>query len=85
MAGAQYVRAHGTAEIGAHERELTVLLAGALESVPDLEVFAAADSLTQSGVLSVRHGRIGCEELGEALGRARSLRPGGAALCADGA
>lgn len=70
LAGAQYVRAHGTAEIGAHERELTVLLAGALESVPDLEVFAAADSLTQSGVLSVRHGRIGCEELGEALGRA---------------
>lgn len=70
MAGARYVKSRGTAQIEAHERELTALLADALQKVPGLEVFSAADISCQSGVLSVRHERIGAEELGEALGKA---------------
>lgn len=70
MAGARFVLSHGTEQIGAHERELTALLADALHGVPGLEVFAAADPTRQSGALSVRHGSAGVEELGEALGRA---------------
>lgn len=70
MAGARYVKSRGTAQIEAHERELTALLADALHGIRGLEVFSAADISCQSGVLSVRHERLGAEELGEALGRA---------------
>ena len=69
MAGAEYVRSHGAANIGAHERALMRRMARQLENVPGLEVFEAADDAAQAGVLSVRHGRIGSEELGAELGR----------------
>lgn len=69
MAGAEYVRSHGAANIGAHERVLMRRMARQLENVPGLEVFEAADDAAQAGVLSVRHERIGSEELGAELGR----------------
>lgn len=69
MAGAEYVRSHGAANIGAHERALMRRMARQLENVPGLEVFEAADDAAQAGVLSVRHERIGSEELGAELGR----------------
>ena len=69
MAGAEFVRTRGVESIGAHERGLLQRLARALESVPELEVFASKEPSAQSGVLSVRHPRIGSEELGAELGR----------------
>ena len=69
MAGAEYVRAHGADNIGAHEQSLMRRMARQLEGVPGLEVFEASESGSQAGVLSIRHESIGCEELGAKLGR----------------
>lgn len=69
MAGAEYVRAHGADNIGAHEHSLMRRMARQLEGVPGLEVFEASESGSQAGVLSIRHESIGCEELGAELGR----------------
>lgn len=69
MAGAEYVRAHGADNIGAHEQSLMRRMARQLEGVPGLEVFEASESGSQAGVLSIRHESIGCEELGAELGR----------------
>ena len=71
MAGAEYVRAHGADNIGAHEQSLMRRMARQLEGVPGLEVFEASESGSQAGVLSIRHESIGCEELGAELGRRR--------------
>lgn len=69
MAGAEFVLSRGAENIGAHERGLLRVMSGALEAVPELEVFAAREPGVQSGVLSIRHPRIGSEELGAELGR----------------
>lgn len=69
MAGAEFVLSRGAENIGAHERGLLRVMSGALEAVPELEVFAAREPGVQSGVLSIRHPCIGSEELGAELGR----------------
>lgn len=68
LAGIEYVRAKTPARIGAYERRLLALAAAELRKIPELEVFAAEDPAAQAGVLSVRHGRAGCEALAQALG-----------------
>jgi len=68
MAGAKYVKSLGTEKIAEHERRLLRLMTEGLSGVPGLTVYASPRQEVQSGVLSVRHERIGCEEIGEALG-----------------
>ena len=68
LAGVQYIRRRGLTSIEAHERRLIRTLAQQLRSVQELEVFLAGDEGAQAGVRSVRHERIGSEELGSALG-----------------
>lgn len=69
MAGAGYVRSKGIANIGEHERALALRMARQLERVNGLELFTAGEDGPQSGVLSIRHKKIGSEELGAELGR----------------
>ena len=66
-AGMEYVLKRGAEAIGRRERSLMRALAQQLRSIPGLEVYLAEDESAQAGVLSVRHGSVGCEELGSAL------------------
>ncbi len=68
LAGVEYIRRRGTAVIEAHERRLICTLAQQLRSIQGLEVYLAPDEAAQAGVLSIRHERVGSEELGAALG-----------------
>ena len=62
------MRQRGIAGIEARERGLIRALAQSLRAMPGLEVYLAQDESAQAGVLSIRHERIGSEELGAALG-----------------
>ena len=68
LAGVRYLRQRGIAGIEARERGLIRALAQKLRTMPGLEVYLAQDESAQAGVLSIRHERIGSEELGAALG-----------------
>ncbi len=67
-AGLRYVREFGVRKIEKRERELIGLLADKLEKIEGLTLYRSVDNMSQSGVLSVSHESIDCEELGEALG-----------------
>lgn len=69
LEGVKYVRERGVAAIGEHESELCRLMVESLSRIPDLEVFASDNPEYQSGLVSIRHKSIGCEELAAALGR----------------
>lgn len=69
LAGTKYVSARGTGRIEVHERRLMRMMAGELSAVPGLTVYASPDPGCQSGVLSVRHNGVDCEELAAELGR----------------
>ena len=69
LEGVKFVRRLGPGNIARRERVMLRALARELALIPGLEVFVSADAAAQAGVLSVRHERAGCEELGEALGR----------------
>ncbi|NCC68704.1 MAG: aminotransferase class V-fold PLP-dependent enzyme, partial [Clostridia bacterium] len=67
MAGVGYVRSVGPEKIAEHERELLRLMSNGLSEVPGLSVYTSPREELQSGVLSIRHESLGCEEIGEAL------------------
>ena len=67
--GLRFVRRKGVARIGSHEQHLIGRMAAALERIEGIEVFAASAADSQAGVLSFRHRRIDCEELGDRLAR----------------
>lgn len=69
LEGVKFVRRLGPGNIARRERVMLRVLARELAGIPGLEVFVSGDAGAQAGVLSVRHERAGCEELGEALGR----------------
>ena len=69
LEGVKFVRRLGPGNIARRERVMLRALARELAGIPGLEVFVSADAGAQAGVLSVRHERAGCEELGEALDR----------------
>ena len=69
LEGVKFVRRLGPGNIARRERVMLRALARELAGIPGLEVFVSGDAGAQAGVLSVRHERAGCEELGEALGR----------------
>lgn len=64
--GVAFVRARGCDKIAAHERGLTALLTAQLAEIPGLRVYSE-EMRAQSGVLSVRHEKIGSEELASRL------------------
>ncbi len=68
LAGVEYIERRGLDAIELHERRLIRALAQQLRSIPGLEVYLSDDLPAQAGVLSVRHERVGSEELGAALG-----------------
>lgn len=68
MAGVGFIKSVGTEKIAEHERRLIRLMSEGLSEVPGLTVYISPKQELQSGVLSVRHESIGCEEIGEALG-----------------
>ncbi|NCB50982.1 MAG: aminotransferase class V-fold PLP-dependent enzyme [Clostridia bacterium] len=67
MAGVGYVRSVGPEKIAEHERKLLRLMSNGLSEVPGLSVYTSPREELQSGVLSIRHESLGCEEIGEAL------------------
>ena len=69
LEGLHYVRRTGTSRILARERKLMRRLVGALSSVPDAEIFAAASEQDQTGVLSLRLRGMDCETAGDQLAR----------------
>lgn len=69
LAGVEYIERRGISAIELHERRLMRAMAQLLRTVPGLEVFLSEDMSSQAGVLSIRHERVGSEELGEALGK----------------
>lgn len=68
LAGVRYVRENGTKKLLRHERDLGQMLAKRLMQIPGMEVFRSEEPTYQTGVLSVRHRDITCEELAERLG-----------------
>lgn len=66
LAGLQYVRGRGTAEILRHEQGLTRRCRELLADAP-CQLFVGEDG-TQSGVLSLRSERVDCETLAAQLG-----------------
>ena len=69
LAGMEYVKRLGLPAIARRERALTRALGERLSALPGLEVFLSERPEAQAGVLSVRSGAMGCEELAEALAR----------------
>lgn len=69
LEGMRYIHEQGAEELGRWETHLLGQFADQIQTIPDLEVFRAADPQVQSGVLSLRHPAIDCETLAEALGR----------------
>ena len=77
LEGVRYVRRMGTERILRHERGLGKLLSQQLSGFPELQVFDSETGEAQSGVVSFRHGKMSCEELGEKLGeRGVAVRTG---------
>ena len=77
LAGINYVRGQGMAEILHRERQLTAFLAEGLREIPRLRIFSEAGLPHQTGVLSVVPEGQDPEELGERLGeRGIALRTG---------
>ncbi|HBR07791.1 MAG TPA: cysteine desulfurase [Clostridiales bacterium] len=77
MAGAKYIKRLGTVRIEEYERKLMGLMRDALSKIPDLTVYAAQNPEMQTGVLSVKHEKHGCEAVAEALGaRGVAVRAG---------
>lgn len=68
LEGLRYVLSRGTADILAHERDLTRQAVQGLSALPGVTVYAAADPAKQAGVLSFNMDGIDCEVVGEALG-----------------
>ena len=68
-AGIRYVQKIGVDTIEAHERRLTERFAKLISGMDDLEVFYSSMACLQGGVISVRHNRVDCELIAEALGR----------------
>ena len=67
LEGIRYVSKTGAENIGRHEAELAQMLGTMIKDTDGLEVFMGAPG-TQSGVLSVRSSKIGCEEFASLLG-----------------
>lgn len=75
LAGLRYVKRRGLELIDAHERKLKGLMCRKLAGISGLEVFSSPTA--QSGVLSVRSGKLGSEEIAAALGaRGVAVRAG---------
>ena len=75
LAGLRYVKRRGLESIDAHERKLKGLMCRKLAGISGLEVFSSPTA--QSGVLSVRSGKLGSEEIAAALGaRGVAVRAG---------
>lgn len=69
LEGMRFVRSRGVDRILAHERALIKQLTAGLSDVPGVQIYADAGMHCQSGVCSLCCERMGCEELGEELGR----------------
>ena len=69
LAGMEFVKRLGIPAIARRERALTRALGERLSALPGLELFLSERPEAQAGVLSVRSGAMGCEELAEALAR----------------
>jgi len=77
LAGVNYVKKRGMANILQHERQLTAFLAEGLKEIPGLRVFSRPGLSQQAGVLSVLPQGMDPEELGEQLEkRGIALRTG---------
>ena len=62
LAGIDYVKSCGVENIRKHEQKLIDEIIRQLDDVEDIELFYGGEE-SQSGVLSFRSGRVGCEEL----------------------
>jgi len=69
LEGVRAVQHLTPARILRHEQSLLRACTRRLSRIAGLELFLADDPLFQAGVLSVRTGKLSCEELGERLGR----------------
>ncbi len=69
-AGLEFVARTGVEAIGAYERGLIRRMAGGLEAVPGVRVFAARDPENQAGVMSFEAPGLPAEEMAERLDRA---------------
>ena len=67
LEGIRFVRSRGPERIGAKEVSLVRRMAGGLERIPGVRVFASAEKNCQSGVLSFLVNGTDCEEVGERL------------------
>jgi len=77
LAGINYAKERGMANILHRERQLTAFLAEGLKEIPGLRVFSLPGLSQQAGVLSVVPERMDPEELGEQLTeRGIALRAG---------
>lgn len=77
MEGLRYVQRTGPDVIATHETNLVYRFGQRVAEIPDMEVWLSPDPSCQGGVLSVRHQRVGCEQLAEALGaRGVAVRAG---------
>ena len=70
-AGLSFLQYVGVDQVGAHEQALAQTLIEGLRSINSLTVFHADDPACQSGVISVRSGKLGAEALAARLSEAR--------------
>lgn len=68
LAGIRYLQENGPSKLLAHERALARRMAGALAGIGGFTIYQAEDPGLQTGVLSVCHERISCEDLAYLLG-----------------
>ena len=68
LEGIRFVRRRGLASIAAHDRNMACRAAEQIGAIPGTRVFAAAQQMHQTGVLSFLVEGKSCEELGEVLG-----------------
>ncbi len=77
LAGVRYVRSRGEETICSHERQLALLAASLLRTIPSVEVYALEGLENQAGVLSFTISGRDTEQVGQALAQAGfALRAG---------